>query len=93
MLVSNTCSAVTRTERALTASKGTDSVLASGRITPWPMKRTCGLVLVNASSKVRSPDSVTAARLRSAVLQRQRHLARHVLVHVERQHVVLDARW
>jgi hypothetical protein len=34
--------AVTRTARALTASKGTLSVVASGRITPLPTKRTCG---------------------------------------------------
>ena len=66
MFGSKTCSAVTRTARALTASKGTLSVVASGRITPLPTKRTCGLVLANSSLNSRMPMSFWPERLRMA---------------------------
>ena len=93
MFGSNTCSAVTRTARALTASKGTLSVVASGRITPLPTKRTCGLVLVNSSLNSRMPMSVWPERLRIGRLERERDFAHHVFVEIQREQVAADARW
>ncbi len=49
MASSKTRSAVTCTERALTASNGIVSALPSGKMTPLPTKRTWGRLLAKAS--------------------------------------------
>ena len=85
MLLSKTRIAVTRTARALTASNGTLSVVASGRITPLPTKRTCGFVLANSSLNSRSPMSGWPERLRMRGLERQRDFTDHVLIDIQRQ--------